>query len=99
MDRKFEGTATTGGYKGGRAYAPRPEWKPGYRNFYGPGKFKYAIYPDNGWDIKRWGQKPLLGYVYADDEFYATREAYTKGLAPVNYTFGLSAIKQKQEGN
>jgi hypothetical protein len=66
----------------------------GYRNFYGPGKFKYFVYPDGGWDPK-WGRKPLLGTVYADEPFYAVREAYTKGLAPVNGTFGLIALKEK----
>jgi hypothetical protein len=67
----------------------------GYRNFYdGRGKFKYFIYPDDNWKPK-WGKKPLLGTVYADEPFYAVREAYTKGLAPVNYTFGLIALKEK----
>jgi hypothetical protein len=66
----------------------------GYRNFYGSGKFKFFIYPDDGWK-KSWGKKPLLGSIYADDPFYATREAYTKGLAPVNLTFGLIAVVEK----
>ena len=67
----------------------------GYRNFYGPGNFLYAIYPDDGWS-KKWGPKPLLGHVYADDEFYAAREAHSKKLAPVNCTFSLMAIKQQE---
>jgi hypothetical protein len=66
----------------------------GYRNFYGSGKAKFYVYPDGNWDPK-WGKKPLLGSVYADDEFYAIREAHTKGLAPVNFTFGLVATKVK----
>lgn len=67
----------------------------GYRNFYGPGKFRYYIYPDDNWDTKKWGSKPLLGTVYADEPFYAVREAFSKGLVPVNYTFGLIALKNK----
>lgn len=61
------------------------------RGFYGHGKNKYAIYPDY-WK-KEWGQKPLLGYVWADDEFYAVREAYSKGLLTVNFTFQPEAVK------
>lgn len=72
----------------------KPKTYTGYRNFYGPGKVKYFIYPDSGWDNK-WGKKPLLGTVYADEPFYAVREAYTKGLATVNATFGLIAVKEK----
>jgi len=62
-----------------------------HRNFYGQGKFKFAIYPDYWKDT--WGQKPLLGYVWADDEFYAEREAFSKNLLTVNYTFGPRAVK------
>jgi hypothetical protein len=61
------------------------------RSFYGPGKFKYAIYPDYWKDS--WGQKPLLGHVWADDEFYAIREAYSKNLLTMNYTFGPKPVK------
>lgn len=64
----------------------------GYRNFYGSGKAKYYIYPDDNW---KWGKKPLLGAVYADEPFYAVREAYTKGLVPLNFSFGLIAVKEK----
>jgi hypothetical protein len=67
----------------------------GYVNFYGTGKARYFIYPDNKWDVKKWGKKPLLGTVYADEPFYAVREAYTKGLVPLNFTFGLIALKEK----
>jgi len=67
----------------------------GYRNFYGSGKHKYFIYPDDGWDVKKWGKKPLLGFVYGDEPFFAVREAYTKGLVPVNFSFGLIALKDK----
>jgi hypothetical protein len=61
------------------------------RSFYGHGKNRYAIYPDY-WK-KQWGPKPLLGHVWADDEFYAVREAYAKGLLTVNFTFGPEAVK------
>jgi len=67
----------------------------GYRNFYGIGKFTYFIYPDDGWDVKKWGPKPFLGTVYADEPFYAVREAYTKGLTSPNSTFGLIALKTR----
>jgi hypothetical protein len=64
---------------------------PRYRNVYGSGKFKWAIYPDY-WK-QSWGQKPMLGIIYADDEFYAEREAYSKGLLPVNFTIRPHAVK------
>ncbi len=67
----------------------------GYRNFYGSGKFKFFLYPDDNWDVKRWGRKPLLGSIYADEPFFAVREAYTKGLVPMNFTFGLVALRDK----
>ena len=49
------------------------------------GKYRWAVYPDYWKDS--WGRKPLLGYVFADDEFYAVREAYNRGLLTVNFTF------------
>lgn len=64
---------------------------PRRRNFYGMGKFKWAIYPDY-WK-ESWGHRPMLGIVYADDEFYAAREAYTKGLLTVNFTFEPAPVK------
>jgi len=70
----------------------KPQGLQNYRNFYGHGNARFYIYPDSGWDIKKWGHKPSLGIVYADDEFYAVREAYSKQLAPVNQTFGLMAV-------
>ena len=69
----------------------------GYRNFYGSGKQKFYIYPGKGWDTKKWGRKPFLGTVYADEEFYAIREAYSKGLVPVNSTFELEAVSEKHD--
>lgn len=54
---------------------------------------KFLIYPDSGWK-KEWGQKPLLGIVFANDEFYAVREAYTEGIVPLNFTFGLMAKRE-----
>lgn len=64
---------------------------PRRRSFYGPGKFKWAIYPDYWKD--KWGPKPVLGTVYADDEFIAEREAYNKGLLTVNFTFKPEPVK------
>ena len=54
---------------------------------------KFAIYPDNGWDTKKWGPKPLLGFVKADDEFWAKYAAYDKRIARPNATFGYVAVK------
>jgi hypothetical protein len=82
------------------SYVPSPRFTPsssapftGYRSFYGSGARKYYIYPDSNWDPK-WGRKPFLGTVYGDDPFFATREAYTKGLCNVNITFGLIALTE-----
>lgn len=61
------------------------------RSFYGTGKFKFAIYPDY-WK-ESWGKRPMLGTVWADDEFYAVREAYNRGLLTVNFTFKPTAVK------
>lgn len=69
----------------------KPEVPRRPRSFYGPGKYKWAIYPDY-WP-KRWGQKPMIGYVFADDEFYAKREAYNRGLLTVNATFEPEPVK------
>lgn len=60
------------------------------RSFYGHGRFRWAIYPD--WWPKRWGPKPCIGVVQADDEFYAKREAYNRGLLTVNVTFQPEAV-------
>lgn len=45
----------------------------------------YAIYPDY-WK-ETWGEKPLLGFVKAFNEFEASRRAYTAGLLRQNFTF------------
>jgi hypothetical protein len=68
--------------------SPQPE-KRTY-NFYGHGKFRYAIYPDFWADT--WGDKPMLGVVYADCEFYAEREAYTRGILPLNWSIRPVAV-------
>ena len=67
----------------------------GYRNFYGHGEMKFYIYPDDNWNTKKWGPKPLLGVVWGDSPFYAEREAYTKQLISVNQTFGVIAVTQQ----
>jgi len=69
-----------------------PDYVP---NFYGRGSTLFFIYPDDNWRDRKWGPRPLLGMVWADDEFYATREAYTKGLLQVNATFGAIAVTEK----
>lgn len=59
-----------------------------YRNFYGTNRNKYRVYPDF-WK-KDWGQAPLLGTIYAENEFAAERVAYDCGISsPQNCTFGL----------
>jgi len=64
-----------------------------YREFFGPGQFRFAIYPDGGWKTS-WGKPPLLGLVNADDEFLAEKLAYDRGFAnPHNCTFGLKIKK------
>lgn len=63
-----------------------PSGPPQYREFYGRGEFRWAIYPAT-WK-ESWGRAPLLGIVAADDEFLAERLAYDKGiLNPHNCTF------------
>lgn len=59
-----------------------------YRNFFGRGAYKFAIYPSYWKDS--WGKSPLLGIVYADNEFLAERLAYDRGILPTpcNCTFG-----------
>lgn len=54
-------------------------------------KSKWEIYPDYWKDS--WGEKPLLGTVYAYDEQNAIRKAYDLNLLPHNFTFGPLAIK------
>lgn len=57
-----------------------------YRQFYGRGENRYAIYPSYWKDS--WGKPPLLGIVNADNEFLAEKLAYDKGmLVPNNCTF------------
>ena len=51
-----------------------------YRTFFGNGTEKYAIYAP-GWG-KKLGRAPLLGIVYADNEFLAEKLAYDRGITP-----------------
>lgn len=52
-----------------------------YRKFFGRGENKYGIYPP-GWSETLYGRAPMLGIVYADDEFLAEKVAYDRGLTP-----------------
>jgi hypothetical protein len=54
-----------------------------YRNFFGRGDYKFAIYPSHWKDA--WGRAPLLGIVFADNEFLAERLAYDKGILPTHF--------------
>ena len=74
-----------------------------YREFFGRGDFKFAIYPSH-WK-EQWGRPPLLGIVYADNEFLAERLAYDRGILPTHFncTFqpkiknlGPNRIKQNE---
>jgi len=58
-----------------------------YKNFFGKGANRYAIYPSYWKDS--WGRAPLLGIVFADNEFLAEKLAYDKGILPTpfNCTF------------
>ena len=57
----------------------------------------WEVYPDSRWDETKWGEKPLLGYVRADNEFWALYSAYNKGIAnPFNATFGYVIEKAKK---
>ena len=54
-------------------------------------KNRYAIYPDY-WK-KQWGERPLLGYVMADNEYWAKYAAYDAKLLRLNFTFGPRPVK------
>lgn len=59
-------------------------------------KEKYLVVPDF-WKPS-WGERPLLGIVYAEDLFEGERKAYEKELLPMNITFGPKLIKSKNQG-
>lgn len=50
-----------------------------YRKFFGLGDNRYGIYPP-GWSEQRHGKAPMLGIVFADDEFLAEKTAYDRDL-------------------
>ena len=56
----------------------------------------FEITPGKGWDPKKWGPAPLLGYVRADDEYWAVYAAYNKGIAQPNATFEVMATKARR---
>ena len=62
---------------------------------YNYGSTLFLIYPDY-WK-KSWGEKPLLGTVYADSEYWAKYAAYDKKLLPYNATFGPNAVLASQD--
>jgi len=49
-----------------------------------------------GWDEKKWGPAPYLGYVRADNEYWALYAAYNKGIAYPNDTFKYVVTKAKK---
>lgn len=51
----------------------------------------FAIYPDYWKD--KWGKKPLLGTLMAENEFHACRRAYDTGAVRLNLTFGPEAVE------
>lgn len=52
-----------------------------YRKFFGRGENKYGVYPP-GWSEALYGRAPMLGMVFADDEFLAEKVAYDRGISP-----------------
>lgn len=59
-------------------------------------RYVWEITPGEGWDTRKWGSAPTLGYVRADSEFYAVYAAYNKGIAIPNSTFEVTASKAKK---
>lgn len=57
----------------------------------GGGQTLFAIYPDY-WK-KSWGEKPILGYVWSSDEYWATYDAYDKGIIPRNDTIKPKPVR------
>jgi hypothetical protein len=56
----------------------------------------YEVKPGYGWNTKKWGPAPLLGYVRADSEYWALYAAYNKGIAQPNVTFEYDISKAKK---
>ena len=56
----------------------------------------WEVHPGKGWDTKKWGPAPLLGYVRADNEHWALYAAYNKGIARPNVTFEYDIAKAKR---
>lgn len=55
----------------------------------------HAIYPDF-WAPK-WGDPPLLGFVYAESDFNAVRKAELRGMYRRNWSFGPLAVQVKDK--
>lgn len=75
-------------------YKPNHKKRIGMKFKPGSGKPKmdlFAIYPDF-W-AKKWGDPPLLGFVYSEDDFMAVRKAEYLGIYRRNYSFGPMARK------
>lgn len=68
--------------------------KPSFERKPVPDNKLYAVYPDF-WQ-KKWGDRPLLGYVKATDPFYAKRKAYDAKLLRLNITFGPEVVEVKR---
>lgn len=54
---------------------------------------KFIVVPDY-WKSS-WGDRPVLGVVYANNAFEGERMAYDKGLLRVNFTFKPKLIPAK----
>jgi len=63
-----------------KAYPYDREGEQMYRDFFGRGENKYGVYPPV-WPTK-YGKPPLLGIIYADNEFLAAKLAYDRGMSP-----------------
>lgn len=58
---------------------------------------KYLVVPDY-WKPS-WGNRPVLGIVYADDVFDGERRAYDNGLLRMNFTFKPKLIEHQNTAN
>jgi hypothetical protein len=63
------------------------------QNKYRGYRYVWELYPGEGWDEKKWGPAPVLGYSRADTEFDAVYAGYDKGFIAPNSTFEVKARK------
>lgn len=74
-----------------RTKTPKP-----VRSLTGGGKYLFRIDVE-GWNVKKWGPPPYFGRVWADNEYWASYEAYDRLKFPYNATFKPKPVKIKLE--